>query len=208
MAPSPSDQSPIPNSCSSSPVTEDNTAERGERKKQISWGNDDDRTWESLLRQHFCGCPSCCSQTLCYSAELDGSLFKLSADWKFLPVEGLFSSGLALASLWWNRAVWVLKICVPVVVERWLLGVALRKGRAEQRRSKAHLKVVGHLDRTSIRDRREKVWPCDYKHLLTERKTQISDLTSPPLDLSDFGRKIPIKIIPRKKYISVLLLKH
>lgn len=102
---------------------------------------------------------------------LDFSLLKLSAGWMFLPVEGLFSSGLALASLWWNRAVWVLTICGPVVVERWLLGVALRKGRAEQRRSKVHLKVVGHLDRTNIGDCREKLWPCNYKHPLTERNT-------------------------------------
>lgn len=197
MAPSPSDQSPIPNSSEPSLVPEENTAEWGERNKQVSWGNDDDRTSESLLRQLFCGDLSCCSQTLRYSAEFDFSLCKLSADWMFLPVEGLFSSGLVLASLWWYRAVWVLKICGPVVVERWLLRVALRKGREEQRRNKVHLKVVGHLDRTSIGDRREKIWPCDYKHPLTERKTDFRfKLTS---TLSDFGRKIPIKIIPRIK---------
>lgn len=179
MAPSPSDQSPIPNSSASSPVPEDNTAEWGETGKQISWGNDDDGRSESWLRQQrFCGCLSCCSQTLRYSAEFNFSLFKLSADWMFLPVEGLFTSGLALASLWWNRAVWLLRICGPAVVERWLLGVVLRKGRAEQRRSQVHLKVVGHLDRASIREGREKIWPRDYKHPLTERKTQVSQLTS------------------------------
>lgn len=66
-----------------------------------------------------------------------------------LPELILFGSGLALALLWWNRAVWDLRNWGPAVAEGWLPGV-------EQHRASLQLKAVEHLDRASIVG---KVWP-------------------------------------------------
>lgn len=90
---------------------------------------------------------------------------------------GLFGSGLALALLWWNRAVWVLRNWGLAAVEGWLLMVALPSERAEQRRDSLPLKAVEHLDRASI-TMVVKVSPSDYKHPqdFTERKKHKSFL--------------------------------
>ncbi len=67
-----------------------------------------------------------------------------------LPEAGLFGSGLALASLWWNRTVWVLRNWGLAAVEGCLLMAVLPRERAEQRRDSLHLTTVEHLDRASI----------------------------------------------------------
>lgn len=74
-----------------------------------------------------------------------------------LPEAGLLGSGLALASLWWNRAACGLRNWGLAAVEGWLLVVALPRERAEQRRDSLHLKAVEHLDSASIWAV-EKVW--------------------------------------------------
>lgn len=56
----------------------------------------------------------------------------------------LFGSGLALALLWWNWAIWLVRNWGPAATE------GLDRGRAEQRRGSLHRKAAEHLARASM----------------------------------------------------------
>lgn len=108
-----------------------------------------------------------------------------------LPEVGFSGLGLALASLWWNSAVWVLRICDLAVVERWLLP----RKRAEHCRDNLHFKAVGDLDRASIRTV-EKVWPSDNK------PPQDSTETKKHNSCQDKTSESPHVILQIKSYLS------
>lgn len=123
-----------------------------------------------------------------------------------LPEAGLFGSGLALASLWWNRAFWILRNWGLAAVVSWLLMVALPRERAEQRGDILHLKAVEHLDKASI-GTVEKVWPLWLQtpsRFHWKKETQVLSMKVKPHmpclgDFASLAFKRSLHVIPQRR---------
>lgn len=196
MAPSPRDQSPIPNSSASSPVPEDNTAEGGGRSKQITWGSEEVRTSESSLRpQRSCGSDATlvCWLTLCHSSRY--RLTGCSCLWRACSVQD---------RLWLHFGETEPSVFLRSVAPLWWSAgcSGSRSAKAEQSSAGARSTwtLWGIWTEPASGTVEEKSEPVT-TNTLSLKERQISGLNSPPLDSSHCGWKIPIKI-------NVLLLKQ